>query len=143
MSSAENQTKKAVLNRHFKARMKMEEAQLKVDSLRSSQLGHGIIYDDMPHAAGRTSDLSGYAAKLDLYEFDLQCIIEDALETMREVETWIHTLKDEDEQLVLLYKYTHVTKQGRPPTWDDVADMMHVSRRTATNLHGKALAHLK
>lgn len=88
--------------------------------------------DGMPRG-NQTSDLSGYAAKLDelLNEMEHQRL--DAVLLYQEIQQQVHILEHETEREVLRRRYL----LGQ--NWEKIAVEMNYNYRTVLKIHGKAL----
>ena len=120
-------------------RREYEEEKSQIDEI-SSPLGS----DGMPHGTN-ISDPSGNKA-IRLADKRLKYIDAtiDAIEIRQQIFDKIIML-GADECDVLYAKYIEYenTKTGRPKTWDEVADEVHMSRRTVFTIREKSFEKLK
>lgn len=134
----ENEEKKRYLDRYRRASGSARELERRIEMLRLDAMVPGQrAADAMPHGSGGDKDLSDYVAKCDEYITSLIRKRAAVQSILVEVTSAIEELEDEEERQVLLYRYIHLMR------WEDVADAMHVSLRSAFNLHGRALAHFR
>lgn len=136
MRDFDSQSAKEFLKGYQNALKRLETIRLQIDELRASQLGGAIKYSDMPKAHNIT-DLSDYAAKYD--ELLRRFVGEktEAICKMELIHQVISTLSDQDEQRLLVLKYIKNT------SWDDIPDMMNISRATMHRMHSRALQKIK
>lgn len=135
-------TAKEYLLQYRDAYREAQELELKITQVRLKYAAPSAIqYTDMPKAHNTEHDLSDYMVKAEALVDELakqycKCVgIEgDILKRLGRMETQM-------EREVLRYRYTYITDKGRLMPWEDIADRMHISRMTATRIHGKALQH--
>lgn len=94
--------------------------------------------------SGGNSDKVGDAvAKMMDLQNELQEEIAEYTEDSRRINELLKRVADQDEYDVLHYKYIGVldedTEEKKWLTWDEVAEQMHMSRRNACYIHGRAL----
>ena len=110
--------------------------QEEIEELRSSKTSPVGLGDGMPHGSG-TSDLSGYAARLDELLRELEAEKEMQMVTYREIRQQIGMVPDAIEQEILSRRYLI----GQ--SWEKIAVEMKYSYRHVTKLHGHALNHFE
>ena len=64
-----------------------------------------IEYSGMPKGSGGNSDLSSYAAKIDMYERDIDAMLQTSIEKKRKIMEWIAKLTDTQGRMILVYRY--------------------------------------
>ncbi len=131
-----NEEKKQYLRRYQAAKKRAKEIQEEIDALRSSKTSPVGLGDGMPHGSG-TSDLSGYAARLDELLRELAAEQEMQMIVYREIRQQIGTVSDATEQEILSRRYL----LGQ--SWEKIAVEMKYSYRHVTKLHGYALNHFE
>ena len=110
--------------------------QEEIEELRSSKTSPVGLGDGMPHGSG-TSDLSGYAARLDELLRELEAEKEMQMVTYREIRQQIGMVPDPTEQEILSRRYLI----GQ--SWEKIAVEMGYSYRNITRVHGYALKHFE
>ncbi len=131
-----NEEKKQYLRRYQAAKKRAKEIQEEIDALRSSKTSPVGLGDGMPHGSG-TSDLSGYAARLDELLRELAAEQEMQMIVYREIRQQIGMVSDATEQEILSRRYL----LGQ--SWEKIAVEMKYSYRHVTKLHGYALNHFE
>lgn len=131
-----NEEKKQYLRRYQAAKKRAKMIQEEIDELRSSKTSPVGLGDGLPHGSG-TSDLSGYAARLDELMRELEAEKEMQMVTYREIRQQISMVPDPTEQEILSRRY--LLWQG----WEKIAVEMGYSYRNITRLHGYALQHFE
>ena len=129
-----NEEKKQYLRRYQVAKRRVGLIQEEIEELRSSKTSPVGLGDGMPHGSG-TSDLSGYAARLDELLRELEAEKEMQMVTYREIRQQIGMVPDAIEQEILSRRYLI----GQ--SWEKIAVEMKYSYRHVTKLHGHALNH--
>ena len=129
-----NEEKKQYLRRYQTAKRRVGLIQEEIEELRSSKTSPVGLRDGMPHGSG-TSDLSGYAARLDELLRELEAEKEMQMVTYREIRQQIGMVPDAIEQEILSRRYLI----GQ--SWEKIAVEMKYSYRHVTKLHGHALNH--
>lgn len=129
-----NEEKKQYLRRYQEAKKRAKRIQEEIDALRSSETSPVGLGDGMPHGSG-TSDLSGYAARLDELLRELEAEKEMQMVTYREIRQQIGTVSDATEQEILSRRYLLGQR------WEKIAVEMKYSDRQVLRLHGFALRH--
>ncbi|WP_394266180.1 hypothetical protein, partial [Anaerotignum sp.] len=102
--------------------------------LRSSKTSPVGLGDGLPHGSG-TSDLSGYAARLDELMRELEAEKEMQMVTYHEIWNQVKKIPNATEQEVLTRRYLI----GQ--SWEKIAVEMHYSYRQIIRIHGAALQH--
>ena len=131
-----NEEKKQYLRRYQEAKKRAKRIQEEIEELRSSKTSPVGLGDGMPHGSG-TSDLSGYAARLDELLRELEAEKELQMVTYREIRQQIGMVSDAIEQEILSRRYLI----GQ--SWEKIAVEMKYSYRHVTKLHGHALNHFE
>ena len=131
-----NEEKKQYLRRYQTAKRRVGLIQEEIEELRSSKTSPVGLGDGMPHGSG-TSDLSGYAARLDELMRELEVEREMQMVTYREIRQQIGMVPDTIEQEILSRRYLI----GQ--SWEKIAVEMKYSYRHVTKLHGYALNHFE
>ena len=131
-----NEEKKQYLRRYQTAKRRVGMIQEEIEELRSSKTSPVGLGDGMPHGSG-TSDLSGYAARLDELLRELESEKEMQMVTYREIRQQIGMVPDPTEQEILSRRYLI----GQ--SWEKIAVEMGYSYRNITRVHGYALKHFE
>ena len=131
-----NEEKKQYLRRYQTAKRRVGMIQEEIEELRSSKTSPVGLGDGMPHGSG-TSDLSGYAARLDELLRELEAEKEMQMVTYREIRQQIGMVPDPTEQEILSRRYLI----GQ--SWEKIAEEMGYSYRNITRVHGYALKHFE
>lgn len=131
-----NEEKKQYLRRYQAAKRRAKMIQEEIEELRSSKTSPVGLGDGMPHGSG-TSDLSGYAARLDELMRELEAEREMQMVTYREIRQQISMVPDPTEQEILSRRYLI----GQ--SWEKIAVEMGYSYRNITRIHGHALQHFE
>lgn len=131
-----NEEKKQYLRRYQVAKRRVGLIQEEIQKLRSSKTSPVGLGDGMPHGRG-TSDLSGYAARLDELLRELEAEKEMQMVTYREIRQQIGMVPDTIEQEILSRRYLLWQ------SWEKIAVEMGYSYRNITRIHGHALQHFE
>ena len=131
-----NAEKKQYLRRYQEAKKRAKMIQEEIDELRSSKTSPVGLGDGMPHGSG-TSDLSGYAARLDELLRELEAEKEMQMVTYREIRQQISMVPDPTEQEILSRRYLLEQR------WEKISVEMNYDYRYVLKLHGKALLHFE
>lgn len=131
-----NEEKKQYLRRYQAAKKRAKMIQEEIDELRSSKTSPVGLGDGLPHGSG-TSDLSGYAARLDELLRELEAEKEMQMVTYREIRQQIGMVPDTIEQEILSRRYLLWQ------SWEKIAVEMGYSYRNITRIHGHALQHFE
>lgn len=94
---------------------------------------------DMPHSASRNIEAPfvKYVGRIVEMEQKINAEIDRYVDLRTEIRTTINELKNNDEKLLLRYRYILFM------TWEEVAEKLNVSMRTVHRIHGSALKNLK
>lgn len=131
-----NEEKKQYLRRYQVAKRREKLIQDAIAELRSSKTSPVGLGDGMPHGSG-TSDLSGYAARLDELLRELEAEKEMQMVTYREIRQQISMVPDPTEQEILSRRYLLEQR------WEKISVEMNYDYRYVLKLHGKALLHFE
>lgn len=131
-----NEEKKQYLRRYQAAKKREKRIQEEIEELRSSKTSPVGLRDGMPHGSG-TSDLSGYAARLDALVRELEAEKEMQMVTYREIRQQIRMVSDATEQEILSRRYLLGQR------WEKISVEMNYDYRYVLKLHGKALLHFE
>lgn len=131
-----NEEKKQYLRRYQAAKRRAKMIQEEIDELRSSKTSPVGLGDGLPHGSG-TSDLSGYAARLDELMRELEAEKEMQMVTYREIRQQISMVPDPTEQEILSRRYLLEQR------WEKISVEMNYDYRYVLKLHGKALLHFE
>lgn len=129
-----NEEKKQYLRRYQAAKKRAKMIQEEIDELRSSKTSPVGLGDGLTHGSG-TSDLSGYAARLDELMRELEAEKEMQMVTYHEIWNQVKKIPNATEQEVLTRRYLI----GQ--SWEKIAVEMHYSYRQIIRIHGAALQH--
>lgn len=129
-----NEKKKQYLRRYLVAKRCIDLLLEQIESLRENKMSPSGTLDGMPHGSG-TSDLSGYAARLDELMRELEAEREMQMVTYREIWNQVKKIQNATEQEVLTRRYLI----GQ--SWEKIAVEMHYSYRQIIRIHGAALQH--
>ena len=129
-----NEEKKQYLRRYQAAKRRAKMIQEEIEELRSSKTSPVGLGDGMPRGSG-TSDLSGYAARLDELMRELEAEREMQMVTYHEIWNQVKKIPNATEQEVLTRRYLI----GQ--SWKKIAVEMHYSYRQIIRIHGAALHH--
>lgn len=131
-----NEEKKQYLRRYQAAKKREKRIQEEIEELRSSKTSPVGLRDGMPHGSG-TSDLSGYAARLDALVREMEAEKEMQMVTYREIRQQIRMVSDATEQEILSRRYLLGQR------WEKISVEMNYDYRYVLKLHGKALLHFE
>lgn len=129
-----NEKKKQYLRRYLVAKRCIDLLLEQIESLSENKMSPSGTLDGMPHGSG-TSDLSGYAARLDELMRELEAEREMQMVTYREIWNQVKKIQNATEQEVLTRRYLI----GQ--SWEKIAVEMHYSYRQIIRIHGAALQH--
>ena len=129
-----NEEKKQYLRRYQAAKRRAKMIQEEIEELRSSKTSPVGLGDGMPRGSG-TSDLSGYAARLDELMRELEAEREMQMVTYHEIWNQVKKIPNATEQEVLTRRYLI----GQ--SWEKIVVEMHYSYRQIIRIHGAALHH--
>lgn len=131
----ENEKKKKYLRSYRKHGRKIKRIEAEIEEIRSMKMYPSMNNDGMPHGSGQ-SDLSAYAAELNVKEDELYHEGVEQVQTYNDISQRIKSMEDEDERDVLFYRYIKGLE------WWEIARAMDYSERWVYELHGKALKNL-
>lgn len=132
----ENEEKKKYLRGYKKHGRKIELINAKIEELQRLKRNPSVRNDGMPRGSNQ-SDLSDYAAQLDILEDELYNEGVAEVKTYKDITCKIDELEDEDEREVLYYRYI------KDKEWWEIAKTMGFSESWIYELHGRALKNLK
>lgn len=132
----ENEEKKKYLRGYKKHGRKIELINAKIEELQRLKRNPSVRNDGMPRGSNQ-SDLSDYAAQLDMLEDELYNEGVAEVKTYKDITCRIDELEDEDEREVLYYRYI------KDKEWWEIAKTMGFSESWIYELHGRALKNLK
>lgn len=132
----ENERKKEYLDGYQKYKRQIERLNEELAELRINKMLPSVLQDGMPHSSN-TSDLSGYAAKVDNLERKIIKARYQKVNSLKEIRDKIERLNDENEKDVLFYRYIKGMK------WEEIAVKMMYTYRNVTKIHGRALKNFK
>lgn len=132
----EREEKKQYLKSYQKALRRENDILEEIQQLRMEKMFPATHMEGLSMAAG-PSDLSTYMVKIDeliekLKEERLKRII-----LRGKIEEDINRMKDEDEKVVLRYRYIQGLK------WEEISEKIGFSLRQTYNYHGRALNNFK
>lgn len=134
----ENDRKKEYLRGYRVNRRRISRIDDEVRELRElAESTKATDYSGMPHGSGNQKDLSDELARIDSLEKKLEKEKSKCIESYISIENQIKTVKNEDENDVLFYRYVKGLR------WWEIAEKMDCTERWVHKLHGKALEHLK
>lgn len=134
----ENERKKEYLRGYRTNRRRVNRIDGEVKELRElAESVKATDYSGMPHGSGNQKDLSDELARIDTLEKRLEQEREKCVESYISIENLIKSVKNEDENDVLFYRYVKGLR------WWEIAEKMDCSERWVHKLHGRALGHLK
>lgn len=136
ITKEENEKKKEYLRGYRKHGRRIKRIEAEIEEIRSMKLYPSMNNDGMPHGTCN-EDLSNYAVDLVEKEEELYQEGIKQVKTHKDITYKINQLEDENERDVLFYRY--IKSMG---FWE-IAELMGYSERWITEIHGRALAHLK
>lgn len=131
----EKEKKKEYLKGYERAVRQMERSEERIKEMRLNKMYPSVIYDGMPHGAGASSDMSGYAALLDAERRKYLKARYNRIKKCKEITDRIEGMENEDEKDVLLYRYIKLMK------WEDICVKMNLGWRRVHYIHSSALKH--
>lgn len=133
----ENDQKKEFLMSYQLAKRDVTRLEEQLVELRIGKMSPGCeIGDGLPHAHN-TTDLSGYAAKVDELEREIVAARYRRICAFEKVRDCIEALEDDREKLLLTYRYIRGMK------WELIAVKMELTWRHTLRVHRNALKNLK
>lgn len=134
----ENNLKKEYLRGYRTNRRRINRIDDEVTELRELAASvKATDYSGMPHGSGNQKDLSDELARIDTLEKRLEQEREKCVESYISIENLIKSVKNEDENNVLFYRYIKGLR-----FWE-IAEKMDCSEQWVHKLHGRALGRLK
>lgn len=134
----ENNRKKEYLRGYRTNRRRINRIDDEVTELRELAASvKATDYSGMPHGSGNQKDLSDELARIDTLEKKLEQEREKCVESYISIENLIKSVKNEDENDVLFYRYIKGLR-----FWE-IAEKMDCSEQWVHKLHGRALGRLK
>lgn len=134
----ENNRKKEYLRGYRSNRRRINRIDDEVTELRELAASvKAMDYSGMPHGSGNQKDLSDELARIDTLEKRLDQEREKCVESYISIENLIKSVKNEDENDVLFYRYVKGLR------WWEIAEKMDCSEQWVHKLHGRALGRLK
>ncbi len=132
----ENEMKKQYLRQYSAClqRIKLLEEEIRV--LRADKMYPGLLQEHMPGGGGG-SDLSTYAARLDMAISRLEGEYGKRMEIFKDIKKRIGRLDNENQRAVLTYRYLLGWKWGR------IAEQMNYSYQGVLKIHGRALLNFE
>lgn len=115
---------------------KIMRLRARIDELKMSLLPSGIRYDTDKVQTSPEDPLLKVAEKVSELEEQIRDLYAERAKAVQEISDTIEKLEDDEEKTVLECRWG-----SRAPVWE-LADMMHVSRRTLYRIQKKALRHL-
>lgn len=131
-----NDEKKQYLRRYLEAKRRAAILQTQIAQLREDASSVSVNLDGMPHGNSK-SDLSGYAAKLDILLRKLEAEREEQMLVYQEIKNSVDYVRDGTDREILTRRYL----LGQ--SWEKIAVEMGYSYRNVTRLHGHALRNFK
>jgi DNA-directed RNA polymerase specialized sigma subunit len=132
----ENEQKKEYLKGYRIHSRRVNRIESEIEEIRSMKIYPSMDNDGMPHSHNQ-EDLSKYAAELTEKEETLYQEGVEQAKAFKNIIWKINQLEDENERDVLFYRYI------KSKSWWEIAELMGYSERWITELHGRALMHLK
>ena len=127
-----NEEKKQYLHRYQDAKRRAALLLEQIEELSSIKTSPVSVCDGMPHG-NRTSDLSGYVARLDELLLELEAEREIQMIAFREIKNQLDQVGNSNEKEILTRRY--ILGQN----WGKIADEMEYGYRQVLRIHGFAL----
>ena len=127
-----NDEKKQYLRRYLEAKRRAAILQTQIAQLREDASSVSVNLDGMPHG-NRHSDLSGYAAKLDMLLRKLEAEQEEQMFLYQEIKNSVDRVENAVDREILTRRYL----LGQ--TWEKIAVEMNYEYRYLLRLHGRSL----
>lgn len=122
------------------------EAEQNYETLRSAAVRITPTYGGVRvNGSAQRSDFSGSLDRLGEAARTVNQMVDRYVDALDEVSGIISEMDNPDEMKCLRLRYlSYRSNPGwRLTSWDEVAEQMCVSRRQATNIHGRALQHFE
>ena len=132
----ENERKKEYLDGYRKCVRQLDSLNEELSEIRINKMFPSLIQDGMPHAH-TTTDLSGYAARIDKIERKIVKARYQKINKLKNIRDRIERMSDENEKDVLFYRYIKGMK------WEEIAVKMMYTYRNVTKIHGRALKNFQ
>ena len=132
----QNEEKKQYLLQYKELKKKAARLEETINELRINKMFPSVVVSDMPSAHNRF-DLSDYMAVLDEKIQELVTARYKAIEKYTEIYRHIELMEDENERMVLTYRYL------RNYTWEKIEDKMNYSMTSIHRIHGNALKNFR
>ncbi len=132
----ENDKKKECLWKYRRHGRRIKRIESEIEEIRSMKLYPSMNNDGLPKGSAQ-KDLSNYAAELTEKEDKLFQEGVEQVKAYKDITYKINQLEDENERDILYYRYI------KSKDWWEIAELMGYTERWITELHGRALAHLK
>ena len=127
-----NDEKKQYLRRYLEAKHRAAILQMQIEQLREDTSSVSVNLDGMPHSNSH-SDLSGYAAKLDMLLRKLEAEQEEQMFLYQEIKNSVDRVENAVDREILTRRYL----LGQ--TWEKIAVEMNYEYRYLLRLHGRSL----
>ena len=127
-----NDEKKQYLRRYLEAKRRAAILQTQIAQLREDASSVSVNLDGMPHSNSK-SDLSGYAAKLDILLRKLEAEREEQMLVYQEIKNSVDRVENAVDREILTRRYL----LGQ--TWEKIAVEMNYEYRYLLRLHGRSL----
>ena len=132
----ENERKKEYLDGYRKCVRQLDRLNEELSEIRINKMFSSLIQDGMPHAH-TTTDLSGYAARIDKIGRKIVKARYQKINKLKNIRDRIERMSDENEKDVLFYRYIKGMK------WEEIAVKMMYTYRNVTKIHGRALKNFQ
>ena len=132
----ENERKKEYLDGYRKCVRQLDRLNEELSEIRINKMFPSLIQYGMPHAH-TTTDLSGYAARIDKIERKIVKARYQKINKLKNIRDRIERMSDENEKDVLFYRYIKGMK------WEEIAVKMMYTYRNVTKIHGRALKNFQ
>ena len=133
----EMEKKKEYLRSYRKTRAEEKAIRESIDELRLNKMSPSLgVQDGMPKGSG-SSDLSGYAARLDELERKYMEKLDKAARLICDISRDIEAMDNPTERTLLRLRYICGY------TWEKIGQQMGLSTRHVLRIHGKALRNFK
>lgn len=132
----ENERKKEYLDGYRKCVRQLDRLNEELSEIRINKMFPSLIQHGMPHAH-TTTDLSGYAARIDKIERKIVKARYQKINKLKNIRDRIERMSDENEKDVLFYRYIKGMK------WEEIAVKMMYTYRNVTKIHGRALKNFQ
>ena len=124
-----------------KERYEIEHLKQMIRTAEAGLLPSGICYDKDKVQTSPQDTMSKVLAKAIDMQNELEQCIANLEERRINAEKEIQRLENSEEREVMRYYYMDVVN-GKPLTWEQVAEKMNYHKRNVLRIHGKALFNL-